>query len=98
VVQILLAPGCIGPRGLEMTPWIRADPDIPPGRRNGKPAQPLERLRIGDRPAVLGRIAEAPTAPDPAIARSRAVGAAEAWSGGACQSYADLPAGVMRVS
>src|SRR5439155_212472 len=57
VIQVLLAPSRVDAGGLEMPHRIGADPHVLPGRRDGKSADTLDHLRIGNRGAVLVYVA-----------------------------------------
>src|SRR5205085_8161808 len=73
VVQVLLATGRIYSGRLEMAARVRADPDVPPRRRDRQVAQALEGLRLAQPPPVLAHVYEAASAPDPPEARLRAI-------------------------
>src|SRR5439155_9118681 len=77
VVAVLLAPGGVDPGGLEMPVRVWADPHLVPGRGDREVADPLEHSLIGDAPAALIAIFEAPSPPPPRDPRARAVHTAQ---------------------
>src|SRR6476646_4687071 len=82
VVEVLLAPGFVVPRRLDVAEGVGADPDLLPGRRDRQLPDPLQRLLVGDLlagPVLVGEAATAAHAPDP---RPRTVGAAQATAAG----------------
>jgi hypothetical protein len=85
VVAVLLAPGDIRARRLEMAVRVRADPDVLPRGRNRELGDPLQHLRIVDPLAPLVDVAEAASVPAAADAGPGAVDAAEA-AGHDCRS------------
>ena len=48
VIEVLLAPGCIVPGGLQVTERVRANPDLRPCRWDREPGDPFEHLGILD--------------------------------------------------
>ena len=49
VVEVLLAPGVVDARRLDVAVRVRADPDLLPGRRDRRAPDPLDHLAVGDR-------------------------------------------------
>ncbi len=74
VVEVLLAPRCVDAGRLEMTPLVRADPDVVPRGRNGEAADTIDDVPICDRIAVAIDVAEVRgRALQPAVPRTGAV-------------------------
>jgi hypothetical protein len=79
VVQVLPAPRSVRPDSLEVPVGLWADPNVTPGRGNGKAAQAVESLTVADRPARLVQVDEAPAVAAASPAGLSTVGAAQAW-------------------
>ncbi len=73
VVAVLLAPGIVHPRRLDVAHRIWTDPDFVPGGRDGQLADALHHARLADSPTVLVDVLEPLPAPAPANAGPRAV-------------------------
>ena len=66
VVEVLPPPGVVGAQRLDVAVGVRADPHVPPRRRDGEGADPLDLLR--GKPAAVGvevgeALARAPAGP-----------------------------------
>ena len=109
MIDVLLAAARIPPRRLDMPGGPRTDPHVRPGGRYGQRPHPLQRVLVGDRPAVRVTIAVArclpPSGgcPDPyrthrrARQRGRAPSRAPVgWQTAACRNNAGLAASVPR--
>ena len=59
VVPVLLAPGRVDPRGLNVAIRMRADPDVLPSGRDAQLRDPFEQLSVLDLPALVGEVLEA---------------------------------------
>jgi hypothetical protein len=81
VVAILLATGVVDSRRLDMPAFLRTDPDVLPGRRDGALVS-LQHLAVVDRLSVVADVREPASAPDPVDPLLRAIDAAQVWHGG----------------
>jgi hypothetical protein len=59
VVEVLLAPGFVDARRLNVTVRIAADPDVAPGRWDRQRSNPLKCVLVSDAPAFGVEVAEA---------------------------------------
>ncbi|GGO66795.1 hypothetical protein GCM10010910_27050 [Microbacterium nanhaiense] len=76
MVEILRAARVVHPDGLKVTVGARADPHVPPRRRDRERADPRERLLVADARAARVAILEAPPPADPGDARIARAGTA----------------------
>src|SRR4029453_2094262 len=60
VIQVLLSARGVGPGRLEVAEWIRRDPHVRPGGRDGERADPVDDLGIRDRLPPLVNVGKAP--------------------------------------
>ena len=77
VVAVLLAPGIVDPRRLEVAERVEADPHVPPCRRHGQVGDALERLRVVDPLPVRVEVFEAAAPPAPRDAGRRTIGSSQ---------------------
>jgi hypothetical protein len=63
VVDVLPPSGCVGADRLDVTHWIRADPDVLPRRGDDELADAFEHLGVLDALAALVEVLEAAAAP-----------------------------------
>ena len=82
VIAVLLAAARIAAGGLHVAERMRADPHVPPRRRDGERRDPADRLLVGHGASVGIHVAEARTAEPADARRASVVHVAESRGGG----------------